>query len=315
MASRRLIISYAVDWAIIAAAIITALLLSDVNPDFHTFCILDMNLSYPFRSPKLSFPIFILLSILIPITTIISVTIFTPFQPPSPDPRPSHARIRKIRYLNAALLGLGVSLGTATVISTGVKNLTGKPRPNMLSTCDPDVESIAKHTVGGFGAEFNRLWVMVDLEICKQSDKGALRDAFRSFPSGYATIAFAGLWYLSLFLCHRFDVGVSPSSPLDGIRDIQSFDNSEQHEQLLSDDALPNHRASTLAGNQPELLRIYMLLLPYVPLGLAIFIAGTRYFDFRNHGFDVLAGALIGSVTSYIGFKLYQPAMRERWSN
>jgi len=50
-------------------------------------------------------------------------------------------------------------------------------------------------------------------------------------------------------------------------------------------------------------------LLLYIPLGLAIFIAGTRYFDFRNHGFDVLAGAAIGSVTAYFGFRIYHPLL------
>jgi membrane-associated phospholipid phosphatase len=52
-----------------------------------------------------------------------------------------------------------------------------------------------------------------------------------------------------------------------------------------------------------------MLLFPYIPLGLAIFIAGTRYFDFRNHGFDVLAGAAIGSITAYVGFRIYHPSL------
>jgi membrane-associated phospholipid phosphatase len=49
----------------------------------------------------------------------------------------------------------------------------------------------------------------------------------------------------------------------------------------------------------------YKLLLPYVPLGVATFIAGTRYFDFRNHGFDVLAGAVIGFITSWLGFRVH----------
>ena len=68
-----------------------------------------------------------------------------------------------------------------------MKNLTGKPRPNFLSICDPDLENTERHTVGGFGAEVSRLWVMVDVEVCRQIDKGALRDGFRSFPSGFAT--------------------------------------------------------------------------------------------------------------------------------
>ncbi|KUJ11521.1 uncharacterized protein LY89DRAFT_738954 [Mollisia scopiformis] len=304
MASRQLI-KHATDWAVILISIIAALLLSDVNPDFHTFCVLDMNLSYPFRPSKLSLPVFILLSIILPVITIILVTIFTPFPSIQNSERNSRARIRKLRSLNAALLGLGVSLGTSTVVFTGVKSLTGKPRPNMLSICDPDLENIVKYTVGGVGVEFNRLWVMVTLDICRQRDTAALRDAFRSFPSGYATIAFAGLWYLSLFLCHRFGVEILPSSSPRNIQNIPRLENDEQHEPLLPSEAQLNDRASRPDSNQLEALPVYKLLLPYVPLGLAIFIAGTRYFDFRNHGFDVLAGAFVGSVTSYVGFKMY----------
>jgi len=70
------------------------------------------------------------------------------------------------------------------VIFTGVKNLTGKPRPNFLFICDPDIDNIRKYKVGGFGTE---LGVMVSVDICRQSDEYALRDGFRSFPSGFAT--------------------------------------------------------------------------------------------------------------------------------
>lgn len=73
------------------------------------------------------------------------------------------------------------------MIFTGVKSLAGKPRSNLLSICLPDVQNVERYTVGGFGAGFNRLWVMVDVGICMQTDKAALRNAFRGFPSGYAT--------------------------------------------------------------------------------------------------------------------------------
>src|SRR5580658_4078726 len=53
----------------------------------------------------------------------------------------------------------------------------------------------------------------------------------------------------------------------------------------------------------------FLLPLPYIPLGLAIFIAGTRYFDFRNHGFDVLAGAAAGTATAWLGFRWYHPPL------
>lgn len=54
----------------------------------------------------------------------------------------------------------------------------------------------------------------------------------------------------------------------------------------------------------------YLLPLPYVPLGLAIFLAGTRYFDFRNHGFDMLAGSAVGATTAWFGFRLYHLHLR-----
>ncbi len=49
----------------------------------------------------------------------------------------------------------------------------------------------------------------------------------------------------------------------------------------------------------------YLLILPYLSLGLAIFIAGSRYFDFRNHGFDVLAGAAADTACASFAFRIY----------
>jgi hypothetical protein len=73
------------------------------------------------------------------------------------------------------------------------------------------------------------------------------------------------------------------------------------------EDLLPH--TDTLGQRQARLsivpLPTFLLILPYVSLGLAIFIAGTRYFDFRNHGFDVLAGAAAGSTTASFAFRLY----------
>jgi hypothetical protein len=50
---------------------------------------------------------------------------------------------------------------------------------------------------------------------------------------------------------------------------------------------------------------IFLLILPYLSLGLAIFIAGTRYFDFRNHGFDVLAGAFFGTASASFSYWVF----------
>jgi hypothetical protein len=117
-------------------------------------------------------------------------------------------------------------------------------------------------------------------------------------------VAFGGLWYLSLFLCYRFGVVFPPN-----ITQTSNFDADEQIEPLLSNASEPGFQSPTGREEESGAFPAYKLLLPYIPLGLAIFIAGTRYFDFRNHGFDVLAGSVIGSVTAYVGFRMYHPSL------
>jgi len=50
---------------------------------------------------------------------------------------------------------------------------------------------------------------------------------------------------------------------------------------------------------------VYLLFLLYVPVGTALFISGTRFFNYRHHGFDIIAGGLIGCATAYFSFRLY----------
>ena len=168
-------------------AIVIALALSTVNPDYHHFSLLDLSISYPYREKaKVSLGVFVFLSIVLPVAVIVIVSLLV--QNPalsSSDTR--ERRQQKLWELNASLLGLGVSLATATIIFTGVKNLSGKPRPDFLARCNPDVRNGAAHKVGGYGQAVSELWVMVDGGICQQADKLWLNDGFRSFPSGYAT--------------------------------------------------------------------------------------------------------------------------------
>ena len=127
---------------------------------------------------------------IVPITVIMFTSLYLNPRNEKLDPPPANSSERwqfKLREMNASLLGLGVSLATAIIVFTGVKNLSGKPRPDFLARCDPDVENIVAYTVGGYGQSVSPLWVVVDGGICQQPDKKFLNDGFRSFPSGYAT--------------------------------------------------------------------------------------------------------------------------------
>ena len=232
----------------------------------------------------------------------------------------------QLRNLNAGLLGLGVSLATTT-IALNIKNLAGRPRPDFLERCQPDMENIAAYAVGGgYGRSVSELWVMVTRGIC-QADWRKVNEGFRSFPSGYAmgeclpanigvlsanfntarVVAFAGLWYLTLFMNAKSRI-IEPykdsvsGGPAD--RDDHRLSNNTEDASVL-DEFLQPRSSQTTSKDVSAAPPTYFLILPYLSFGLAIFIAGTRYFDFRNHGSDVFAGAAGGTASGSFAFWVY----------
>ena len=49
----------------------------------------------------------------------------------------------------------------------------------------------------------------------------------------------------------------------------------------------------------------YLVLFPLIPIGGALYISSTRYSDYWHHGFDVLASAILGTLTAWLGFRWY----------
>lgn len=85
-------------------------------------------------------------------------------------------------------MGLALSLATAFMITQGMKLLFGKPRPDLLSRCRPDLNRLQETAINPIvGAEFNAAWVLVTDEICQNTDVDLMRDGFKSFPSGHAS--------------------------------------------------------------------------------------------------------------------------------
>jgi len=101
---------------------------------------------------------------------------------------------RKLWELHTGLLGLALSIVGAWFITNGMKNLFGKPRPDLLSRCQPDLENLSKYIIGGLrdlktGTTAGQL---VSPDICKNTDKHMLDDGFRSYPSGHSSSSAAG---------------------------------------------------------------------------------------------------------------------------
>lgn len=112
---------------------------------------------------------------------------------PGPTPFKSllslQALRRRLWELNAGLMGLALSLAASLFVTDGMKNIFGKPRPDMLSRCQPDLDRINENVVGGLGRVVEGAPLLVSAAICKRQD-GVLDDGFRSFPSGHASCVF-----------------------------------------------------------------------------------------------------------------------------
>ena len=94
--------------------------------------------------------------------------------------------------LNCGILGLLLSEGAAFVITSALKNAAGKPRPDLIDRCQPTP-----------GSQDSPVFGLSNSSICTQTNHAILKDGFRSFPSGHSSSAFAGLFYLSLYLAGK----------------------------------------------------------------------------------------------------------------
>jgi membrane-associated phospholipid phosphatase len=97
--------------------------------------------------------------------------------------------------LNCGILGLLLAEGAAFVITGSLKNLCGKPRPDLIARCQPFEGALDPPVFG-----------LSNSTICTQTNKAIMADGFRSFPSGHSSSAFAGLFYLSLYLAAKLHV-------------------------------------------------------------------------------------------------------------
>ena len=130
----------------------------------------------------------------------------------------------------------------------GMKNLFGKPRPNLLARCQPDLDNIGAHVVGGWGQDISMRWTLVESSICTQTNMRILDDGFRSFPSGHSSFSWAGMLYLSLFLCSKFAIAI-PFLPHNTTSHIAGVSGSENH-QLLPMNS--EGRYSTFSTEDPQ---------------------------------------------------------------
>ncbi|OCK76683.1 acid phosphatase/Vanadium-dependent haloperoxidase [Lepidopterella palustris CBS 459.81] len=325
--SKRLIASYIFDWIVIIAIAAVGAGWNSMTPNRRPFSLVDLDISFPYVvREKIPTWLLVVVSLIIPAGIIFLVClIFVPGPTASKQTPKSLVWRRKMWEWNVGWMGLALSLATSYMITQGMKQLFGKPRPDLLARCNTNMTSIPTTKVSSDGTSLSPLWVLVSATICQQTDTNILNDGFRSFPSGHSSLSWAGLLYLTLFLCSKFAIAIPflPPTPYAPNPTHHALAPSLAPSLLALPN--PNHPTKTPSNssttsstdlstplrNRAAAPPIYILLLALIPLCAAIYISSTRYSDFRHHGFDIFFGSFIGITTAWFSFRWYHLPVRQ----
>ncbi|KAL0261023.1 hypothetical protein SLS55_004715 [Diplodia seriata] len=294
--SKRLVASYILDWIVIIAIAAVGAGWNDITPYHRPFSVLDLSISFPYTDPE-TIPTWLLVvvALVVPAVTVFFVSlIFVPGPTANPSTPKTLIWRRKFWEWNTGWMGLGLSLATAFMLTQGSKLLFGKPRPDLLARCKPDLSRLQSATTGGYGQDISPRWVLVTSDICAQTDMDILNDGFKSFPSGHAS---------SLEREQRL------SFPLSSLRRQNS--NKPSHASSSLDANTEGANPVVPIRNQAAAPPTWVLVLALVPLGAAIYITASRFFDFRHHGFDLIVGSTIGIVCAWFSFRWYHLPIRQ----
>lgn len=87
---------------------------------------------------------------------------------------------------HVSILGLLGTLFVTAFVTDIIKNAVGRPRPDLLSRCQPE-KGTPEDT-------------LVTYTVCTGTNQHILNEGWRSFPSGHSSFAFAGFGYLSQYV-------------------------------------------------------------------------------------------------------------------
>jgi len=197
----RWVFSYIFDYVIIVVFIGGFLALDLVEPYHQHFSLENYTLQYPYAvhervtAAQAGLIACLFPALVIVIWTMLIDGIYSHRKTPSGRFNGPWTLGERLWQMNCGLLGLLLSVGGAIVITGALKNSTGKPRPDVISRCDPEP-----------GSKDAIPWGLVTSAICRQTDHAILKDGFRSFPSGHSSTSFSGLGFLSFFLAGKLHV-------------------------------------------------------------------------------------------------------------
>ncbi|KIW07069.1 uncharacterized protein PV09_01959 [Verruconis gallopava] len=198
----KVVLSYIFDYVIIVVLVAGFYALDAVEPFHQQFSLKNYTLRYPYAvHERVPIPLLLAAAVLAPavIIAVYTLVIDGLFSHQAGGRRKRYPLKSRLWELNCGILGLLLGVGASFVITGALKNAIGKPRPDLIDRCKPDPTVEADFLLPG---NFS----LAQHAICTQTDNAILKDGFRSFPSGHSSSAWAGLFYLSLYLTGKMHV-------------------------------------------------------------------------------------------------------------
>jgi len=295
---------YALDWVLVIGFVILGGFLGNMDGARRPFNPYDPAFSFPYHGDTVSVAVLGVVAIAGPAAITLLCCLLAPrsaLPALANNPQAPTSLVWKHKLLNwnRAWLSLGLTDALAFFVSNCLKNVFGKPRPHMISVCQPDwdkVAAIVKST--RTGPEGIYAWnPLVTTDICTTTDHDRLSEAFRSFPSGHATMSFAGLTFLSLFFYSTLVLTLSKTSVSK--LPFHVFD-SHKHSKSSSTSNEKEARERVSKLHPPSLpLLTFIIIISF--FCLAMWIGATRYLDFKHAGIDIFAGSCLGFFSAICG--------------
>jgi len=153
--------------------------LDKAEPHHQLFSVENISLQYPMAVPERVTPVLAgVVSCAFPLLVIIVWTMLLDgFYSHSKEKRKQKAKYKlseRLWQMNCGILGLGLSVAAAITITGALKNLTGKPRPDIIDRCKLPLDYVQLK------------YQLTSYDKCT-GDKHILKDGFKSWPSGHSS--------------------------------------------------------------------------------------------------------------------------------
>ena len=159
------------------------------SPNHRPFSPVDPDISFPYvEHEKISTGVLVTIAVIIPaLVTALVALVFAPGAGVSRGAQKSLIWKLKLWEWNTAWMGLALALATTFFFTEGLKDVMGRPRPDLLSRCNLDPAIVQQYALGGEGSQLPLWNLLVSSTACRQPDASKLNDGFASFPSGHAS--------------------------------------------------------------------------------------------------------------------------------